>query len=155
LADRRFVIIQGPPGTGKTRMATRLLTSVYKGHGKSVQFHANTTYESFVGGLAPASGDGNLGLRFVPQPGVLMRAVSEASADKGRSYLLHIDEINRADLSKVLGEALYLFESDSPDRRIQLALDFGVPWGDSLCLPPNLHVVGTMNSSDRSIALVD
>ena len=66
LKDRRYVILQGPPGTGKTRMAQEILADSYRGTGRSIQFHANTTYENFVGGLAPvhARGDGSLGFRF-------------------------------------------------------------------------------------------
>lgn len=68
--------------------------------------------------------------------------------------LLVIDEINRADLAKVLGEAIYLFEPDRPDREITLAHEFeGI--GRRFWLPPNLHVLGTMNSADRSIAILD
>ena len=70
--------------------------------------------------------------------------------------MLHIDEINRADLGKILGEAIYLFEPDpeSP-REISLAYDFGAPFFRKLQIPNNLHVLGTMNSADRSIAILD
>jgi 5-methylcytosine-specific restriction protein B len=156
LRRRRYLILQGPPGTGKTRMALQLLHQHYEGRGLSVQFHPNTTYETFVGGLAPVHGGGALGLQFSPQPGFLMRAAAEALLQPDRPFLLHVDEINRADLAKVLGEAIYLLEPDDPTPRgIRLAHDFGQPFGPTLYLPPNLHLVGTMNSSDRSIALVD
>lgn len=155
LSNRRFVILQGPPGTGKTRMAVMLWKGAYNGRGMTVQFHPNTTYESFVGGLAPVQGTDALGLRFEPRPGFLMRAAADAAKQPGEPYLLHIDEINRADLAKVLGEALYLLEPGDPDRTIRLPHDFGPMFGDTFRLPPNLHIVGTMNSSDRSIALVD
>jgi len=152
LLDRRcFAIIEGPPGTGKTKIAEDLLAGKYEGNGRLIQFHPGTTYESFVGGLAPREG-GELGFTFVPQPGHLMKAVVEAQ--DGRPYLLVIDEINRADLAKVLGEAIYLFEPDEPEREVRLAYDFpGI--GASMRLPPNLHVLGTMNSADRSIAILD
>lgn len=151
LSHRRFAVLEGPPGTGKTRMACHLLETTYQGNGRVIQFHPGTTYESIIGGLAPHSG-GNLGFTFTPTPGHIMEAVAEAQ--DGRPYLLVIDEINRADLAKVLGEAIYLFEPDDPDRSVRLAYDFpGV--GTSLRLPPNLHVLGTMNSADRSIAILD
>lgn len=158
LRQRRYVIIQGPPGTGKTRMARELLAKRYGGFGRSIQFHPNTTYETFIGGLAPvhSDGEGSLGFRFHPTPGFLMEAAKAAVADPAKPYLLHIDEINRADLGKVLGEAIYLLESEPESRReIDLAYDFGPPFGRRFYLPANLHILGTMNSADRSIAIVD
>ena len=154
LKERRFVIVQGPPGTGKTRMAIDLVRDAYGGNGESIQFHPNTTYENFVGGLAPAASSEALGLRFAPAKGHLMVAAEAAMARPDRDFLLHIDEINRADLSKVLGEAIYLFES-TDERIIEMPYDFGAPFGRRLTLPPNLHVLGTMNTADRSLAILD
>jgi 5-methylcytosine-specific restriction enzyme B len=156
LQKRRFVVLEGPPGTGKTRMALRILNNAYKGNGRSIQFHPNMTYESFIGGLAPLQASDGLGFRFAPQKGFLMRAVEEALKNPQRPFLLHIDEINRSDLSKVLGEAIFLLEPESEEKReINLAHDFGQPFGRQLSLPNNLHILGTMNSADRSIAIVD
>ena len=156
LASRRYVILQGPPGTGKTRMATELLRDAYGGNGTSIQFHPNTTYENFVGGLAPVTGAGDLGFQFAPQRGFLMSAAAAALKSSDRPYLLHVDEVNRADLAKVLGEAIYLLESDETiPREIDLPYDFGEPFGRRFRLPSNLHILGTMNSSDRSLAIVD
>jgi 5-methylcytosine-specific restriction protein B len=153
LDDRRYVILQGPPGTGKTKMALDLLTDEYGGSGTSIQFHANTTYENFVGGLAPEHSDQGIGLRFKATRGALLEAAAAAGE---RPYLLHVDEINRADLSKILGEAIFLLENEAGrDRTIQLPYDFGAPFHNSLKLPKNLHILGTMNSADRSIAIVD
>ena len=155
LDERRFVILQGPPGTGKTKMATDILADEYGGNGRTIQFHANTTYESFVGGLAPVHGDGAIGLQFAPVMGFLMDAAKKAAQGPG-SYLLHIDEINRADLSKILGEAIFLLETETGrERTVALAYDFGEPFHQTLRLPKNLHILGTMNSADRSIAIVD
>jgi 5-methylcytosine-specific restriction protein B len=156
LTTRRYVIVQGPPGTGKTMMATDLLQVRYGGFGRSIQFHANTTYENFIGGLAPVHSGDELGLRFSPAAGFLMDAASEALRDTSRNYLLHIDEINRADLGKILGEAIFLLEATSNgNREIQLPYDFGEPFHRNFSLPKNLHILGTMNSADRSIAIVD
>jgi 5-methylcytosine-specific restriction protein B len=153
LGYRRFVVVEGPPGTGKTRLAYEVLRTRYAGCGRVIQFHPGTTYESFVGGLGPRTGSGG-GLAFEPVPGHLMQACEAARSDPGRRHLLVIDEINRADLSKVLGEAILLFEPGESDRSVRLAYDFaGI--GDSLSLPPNLDVLGTMNSADRSIAILD
>src|SRR4029077_10108322 len=86
----------------------------------------------------------------------LMQAALEAAKDPDKPFLLHIDEINRADLAKVLGEAIFLLEADADEpRQIQLSHDFGGSAGKTLQIPSNLHILGTMKSSDRSIALVD
>lgn len=100
-------------------------------------------------------GKSDLGFRFAPKKGHLIAAAEEAKRDS-KPYLLHIDEINRADLSKVLGEAIFLLEPDDPKpREITLSYDFGDPFKNELHLPENLHIIGTMNSADRSLAVVD
>jgi 5-methylcytosine-specific restriction protein B len=156
LETRKYVILEGPPGTGKTRMAVDILENIYNNNGISIQFHPNTTYENFIGGLFPEKNTGDLGFHFVPKKGDLMEAVVEALKNPTKNYLLHIDEINRADLAKVLGEAIYLFEpkSDSP-RKVKLAYTYDEPIRGSLSIPKNLHILGTMNTADRSIAIVD
>jgi len=155
LEQRRFVILQGPPGTGKTRMATEIRAHHYGGNGFTVQFHPAVTYESFVSGISPRV-DGK-DLNFEVKQGWLLNAIAHCN---GQQFLLHLDEINRADLSRVLGEAIYLFEpreiSKGISREVQLqhAIDVdGKNFG--LSIPKNLHVLGTMNSADRSIAIMD
>ena len=133
LSERLFVILEGPPGTGKTRMALKLLEDNYKGRGQSIQFHPNTTYENFIGGLAPSATDGGVGFRFAPVMGELMKAAAAAEKAKPDPYILHIDEINRADLAKVLGEAVFLFEYlEEKPRSINLPHDFGAPFFNRL-----------------------
>lgn len=154
LESRRFVVLEGPPGTGKTRMAEKMLTGPYEGFGKIIQFHPNMTYENFIGGLAPVVSDENKALAFSPAAGHLMSAATEAHAHKDKRYLLVIDEINRADLAKVLGEALFLLEPGSPNRTVSLNYEFA-GFGRKFSLPPNLDILGTMNSADRSLAILD
>lgn len=153
LEKRKYVVLQGPPGTGKTRLANILLKEDYYGRGMTIQFHPNITYENFIGGLFPQSTGSDLGLNFKITKGHLLDAVELAySTDK--KVLFVIDEINRADLAKVLGEAIYGLEPYE-DRTIQLPYDFGAPIGRELTFPPNLHILGTMNTADRSIAILD
>ena len=158
LQERRYVILQGPPGTGKTRMALALRENEYQGRGETIQFHPGTTYEDFVGGLGPeqTSGEADFGFRFSPQKGALLHAAEQAREVAPDPYLLHIDEINRADLANVLGETIFLLEPGrEQDATVGLAHDFGPPFHDELRLPDNLHLLGTMNTADRSIAALD
>jgi len=153
LKQRKYVVLQGPPGTGKTRLANKLLAEDYGDRGMTIQFHPNITYENFIGGLFPKSTQSELGLNFEITRGHLLDAVEKAYSTDG-DVLLVIDEINRADLAKVLGEAIYGLEPYE-DRTIQLPYDFGGDIGQELTFPDNLHILGTMNTADRSIAILD
>jgi len=147
LRERRFVILDGPPGTGKTRLAYRIGKKI--GSATHVQFHAARTYEDFVIGLFPKPT--SEGLAFEVRHGDLLKA---NNISKDKEHVLVIDEINRADLARVLGEAIVLFESGESARSVCLphALD-----GDKreFTLSPNLFVLGTRNTADRSIARMD
>ncbi|WP_374712414.1 McrB family protein [Symbiobacterium terraclitae] len=152
LSRRHFVILQGPPGTGKTRVGEQVKQRFFGGRGATVQFHPAVTYEDFVVGLSPRT-DGE-DLHFTVRPGWLLEA-SKAAQDG--PYLLVIDEINRADLGKVLGEAIYLLEPGEigrePLRTVQLP--HAVDGTKSFAYPANLFILGTMNTADRSIATLD
>lgn len=152
LTRRHFVILQGPPGTGKTRLAERVKQQFFHGRGATVQFHPAVTYEDFVVGLSPRT-DGDE-LHFTVRPGWLLEAA--AAANEG-PYLLVVDEINRADLGKVLGEAIYLFEPGEigGDKPRTVQLPHAVNGAKSFTYPPNLYILGTMNTADRSIASLD
>lgn len=152
LKHRRFVVLQGPPGTGKTRLADEVCKAKFNGRGLTVQFHPAVTYEDFVIGLTPDATSGDL--RFEVSPGWLL----EATAQTGdQSFLLVIDEINRADLGKVLGEAIYLFEPSEVggENARTVTLPHAYNGGSTFQLPENLYVLATMNTADRSIAHID
>jgi 5-methylcytosine-specific restriction protein B len=152
LRERRFVIIQGPPGTGKTRLAEQVLREQFAGRGMTVQFHPAVTYEDFLVGLSPDAESGEL--RFDVRPGWLVRA--SRLAEQGPALLV-IDEINRADLAKVLGEAVFLFEPSEvggPRARC-VRLAHPVNGSAEFRMPENLYVLATMNTADRSIAPID
>jgi 5-methylcytosine-specific restriction protein B len=152
LLTRRFVVLQGPPGTGKTRMADEIRRQFFGGRGLTVQFHPAVTYEDFVVGLSPDAREHTL--RFDVRPGWLVEA---ARAAKEGPFLFVIDEINRADLGRVLGEAIYLFEAAEVggERGRRVRLPHAVYGEAELSLPTNLYVLATMNTADRSIASMD
>ena len=141
-------IIYGPPGTGKTYVAERLarhLIAEGTGFAELVQFHPAYAYEDFIQGIRPETrADGSL--KYVMVPGRFLEFCRKAEASKDTCVLI-IDEINRANLSRVFGELMYLLEYR--DQQVPLA------GGGSLRIPPNVRIIGTMNTADRSIALVD
>jgi hypothetical protein len=142
-------IIYGPPGTGKTFVAehlTRHLVSGGDGFKEVIQFHPAYAYEDFVQGIRPrAREDGTLEYSVVP--GRFYNFCQRASECQDICVLI-IDEINRANLARVFGELMYLLEYR--DKEILLAVD-ETPFK----IPSNVRIIGTMNTADRSIALVD
>lgn len=155
LRARRFVVLQGPPGTGKTRLADEVRRRQFDNRGMAVQFHPAVTYEDFIVGLYPDAEAG--GLSFKVRHGWLLDAVLEAEKKSSSPYLLLIDEINRADLGKVLGEAIYLFEAAEVGgaNARSIRLKHAVAGRAELRIPENLYVLATMNTADRSIASLD
>lgn len=144
--DKPQVIFYGPPGTGKTFVARRLALSwADRENVTIVQFHPSYAYEDFIQGYRPETGDdGNL--TFELRDGPLMKLAQKA-VDTGERCVLLIDEINRGNIAKVFGELYYLLEYR--EDRIDLQ------YGGNFELPENLLIIGTMNTADRSIALLD
>jgi len=152
LQRKRQLIFYGPPGTGKTFLAERLAGHLTSDGGsyKLVQFHPSYSYEDFVEGFRPrVDSAGNLTYELTPGP---LRLLADAARENpGEPYLLIIDEINRGNLAKIFGELYYLLEY----REQSLVLQYGSSDEDEFSLPENLFVIGTMNTADRSIAMVD
>jgi len=148
LQVRQQIVFYGPPGTGKTHVARELARHLVGADDPSrsrlVQFHPSYAYEDFFEGFRPADGGS-----FVLTPGPLRDLAAAALAAPGEPFVLIIDEMNRANLAKVFGELYFLLEYRDQSIRLQYRPT------DAFRLPPNLFLIGTMNTADRSIALVD
>lgn len=154
LYRRGQVILYGPPGTGKTFVAKALTNAITgrPGAARRIQFHPSYTYEDFFAGYRPREKNGQLVFELAKGP--LSRIAEAARRDPDVAHVLLIDEINRANLSKVFGELYYLLEYR--DEAIDLLYaGSGIDGGDTFSLPKNVLIIGTMNTADRSIALLD
>ena len=141
LEFKKQIILQGAPGTGKTYTAKKVAEAMGCGY-EVIQFHPSYTYEDFVRGISAKSENGNISYEIEDK--ILMNAVKEA---EDKPYILIIDEINRANLPSVLGELLYALEYRGEAVKC--------PYGESITIPENLYIIGTMNTADRSIGSID
>ena len=148
MKKNRFIVLEGAPGTGKTYNALKIASTYFKDKVLFEQFHAETTYSDFVWGIRPKLSVEHIG--YESNDGVLLQAIDTAKGTED-DVLLIIDEINRANLSNVLGPVFYLFEKESENRNFELKV------GNRTikALPNNLYVIATMNTADRSLAVVD
>ncbi|MDE0128112.1 MAG: AAA family ATPase [Gammaproteobacteria bacterium] len=175
------LILFGPPGTGKTWKATRLALAIVRGvefervEGEQgaqqeaqrlrfnpenpdgriemVTFHQNYSYEDFVEGIRPRlKGEG---IAYELRPGTFRRISDAAASDPDGRYVLIIDEINRGNIAKILGELITLIET-SRRAGAEEATAVSLPYsGETFSVPGNLYIIGTMNTADRSIQLLD
>jgi 5-methylcytosine-specific restriction enzyme B len=149
LRERGQLILYGPPGTGKTYVARKLMEFVAPESQRRevVQFHPSYSYEDFVEGYRPVtSGDGHLSYELRPGP---LRRLAKAAAANRQEHVLLIDEINRGNLPRILGELLYALEYRAEPVRLMYSPD------EQFVLPRNLLLLGTMNTADKSIGLID
>lgn len=151
LLKKKNIILQGAPGVGKTFSAKRLACSIIGEKNENricmVQFHQNYSYEDFIMGYRPAE-DGSFELRS----GVFNNFCERCKENPDKPYFFIIDEINRGNLSKIFGELLMLIETDKRGKEHRVNLVYG---GTSFYIPNNLHIIGMMNTADRSLAMID
>lgn len=148
LKNKKNIILQGAPGVGKTFAAKRLAYSIMgekdEGRIEFVQFHQNYSYEDFMMGYKPVN-DG-----FELKYGIFYRFCQKAANQPDKDFFFIIDEINRGNMSKIFGELLMLIERDYRGTKATLAYN-----GMSFSVPKNLHIIGMMNTADRSLAMID
>ncbi len=155
LHSKKNLILQGPPGTGKSFVAKRLAYALlgYKDDSRieSIQFHQSFSYEDFIQGFRPKK-DGS---GFTLKDGVFYRFCQKALIDPDRHYVFIIDEINRGNLSKIFGEVMLLIETDKRGPEWAVSLTYSDESASKFHIPANVHILGMMNTADRSLAIVD
>lgn len=148
LKMKKNIILQGAPGVGKTFTAKRLAYSIIGSKNpdrvQMIQFHQSYSYEDFIEGYRPTENG------FTIKKGSFYKFCKLAEDDDENDYFFIIDEINRGNLSKIFGELFMLIEKDK--RGIELQLLYS---DENFSVPPNVYIIGMMNTADRSLAMLD
>ena len=154
LKHKKNLILEGSPGVGKSfatkRIAYSMIGSKDNSKIETVQFHQSYSYEDFIKGFRP---DERGGLKL--NDGIFLKFCDKASKDTDSDYFFIIDEINRGNLSKIFGELMFLIEKDKRNESIKLAYSDPKDPESEFSIPENLYIIGTMNTADRSLAMVD
>ncbi len=150
LKNKKNLIVQGAPGVGKTFMAKRLAYSMMGEKNTErvmmVQFHQSYSYEDFVMGYRPYENG------FKLKEGSFYEFCKKAEEDSENDYFFIVDEINRGNLSKIFGELFMLIEADKRGEKNRIRLLYS---NEFFFIPKNVHIIGLMNTADRSLAMID
>lgn len=154
LREKKNVVLQGAPGVGKTYVARRLAYALIESNDPQrieiIQFHQSYSYEDFIQGFRPTP-KGHFDLKY----GIFHQFCRRAQRDEGQPYVFIIDEINRGNLSKIFGELMMLIEPDKRGKEHAIPLAYSQDADEKFYIPENLHLIGMMNTADRSLAMVD
>ena len=151
LSTKKNIILQGSAGVGKTFIAKKIAQGLQEDYSEDriemIQFHQSYSYEDFIQGYRPNKDS------FELKNGIFYEICERAKKDTSIPYFLIIDEINRGNLSKIFGELMMLIEADKRGEKNKIKLAYSSK--DQFYIPDNLHIIGTMNTADRSLTIVD
>ena len=154
LKAKKNIILEGAPGVGKTflarKIAYQLIGFVKDENIEMVQFHQSYSYEDFVQGIRPSEEGG-----FERRNGIFFDFCSKARRSPDQQFVFIIDEINRGNISKILGELMMLIEADKRKKQYAIKLTYSNEDDERFFVPENVYLIGCMNTADRSLAIVD